>query len=355
VNPHHARRGVAEEKEFWKILPIPSCQLSHFVFIVQRYEAFRHLEALVQLSGETMTHQAVQLPVRACRMIVAMLVLSTALAGSPAGSSSEPKKDKTEKGAGANADEQSRREAEQLVRGIEPEILSGDKRTKVERIDKPLLYYSEPTRNNDRGGVWGWGPKGRPVALLELFQDTNDRTRWVFAVCNTSGGKLRARRADAPWWRENDSATEVKDIPGAPVPPADTALRQRQLKLLAQKFTGHEFWDPDNTRYELRRLTQPLCTYQDKAGGILDGGLFALANGTNPEIMVFVEARVDPKNSAKPVWQYAVGRLAHAELHLEYDGKEVFQAPRGDKVSASNAPYWLGLMSAALEVDPRKP
>jgi hypothetical protein len=288
-------------------------------------------------------------------MIAAILVLSTAIAGSPAGSSSEPKKDKTERGAGANADEQSRREAEQLVRGIELEILSGDKWTEVGRIEKPLLYYGEPTRNNDRGGVWGWGAKGRPVALLELFQDTNVRTRWVFAVCNTSGGKLRARRAGAPWWQENDSAAELKHIPGAPAPAADAALRQRQLKLLAQKFTGHEFWDPDNTRYELRRLTQPLCRYRDEATGILDGALFALANGTNPEIMVFVEARVDPKNSSKTAWQYAVGRLAHAELHLEYDGKEVFRAPRGDKVSASNAPYWLGLISAALNADPRKP
>ena len=62
-----------------------------------------------------------------------------------------------------------------------------------------------------------------------------------------------------------------------------------------------------------------------------------------------------PKNSSKAVWQYAVGRLAHAELHLEYDGKEVFQAPRGDKVSASNAPYWLANISTNVDACPRKP
>jgi hypothetical protein len=283
-----------------------------------------------------------------------MLVVATTLAGA-AGSSSEAKQDKTKEGAGANADKQSRREAEQVVGGIDLEMLSDDQWTKVERIEKPLLYYSEPTRNNDRGGVWGWGPKGRPVALLELFQDTFNRTRWVFAVCNTSGRKLRARRAGAPWWQENASATELKDVPGAPAPAAEASLRQRQLKLLSQKFTGHEFWDPDNTRYELRLLKSPLCMYRDEADGILDGGLFTLANGTNPEIVVFVEARVDPKNSSKTVWQYGVGRLAHAELHLEYGGKEVFQAPRGDKVSASNAPYWLGNISAAVDAEPKKP
>jgi hypothetical protein len=301
-----------------------------------------------------MTRQAIQPPVKTCR-IVALLVVSTALAGSPPGSSSEAKKDKSERGAGTNADEAIRREAERVVRGIDVEIRSDDKWTKVERIENPLLFYGDPTRNNDRGSVWGWGPKGRPLALLELFQGANDRTKWTFAICNTSGGKLRARRAGAPWWGENDSAAELKDIPGASAPAAEAPLRQRQLKLLAQKFTAPQFWDPDNTRYELRLLKRPLYTYRDEAGGVLEGGLFTLANGTNPEIMLFVEARVDPKNSSKTVWQYTVGRSAHAELHLEYDGKEVFDAPRGNKVSASNKPYWLGFFNAALDADPRKP
>ncbi len=102
-------------------------------------------------------------------------------------------------------------------------------------------------------------------------------------------------------------------------------------------------------------LQRPLYAYRDEANGILDGGLFTLANGTNPEILLFIEARVDPKNSAKRLWQFAVGRLAHAELHLEYDGKEVFDAPRGNRVSGPNQPYFLGFLTAPLDDDSRKP
>lgn len=280
---------------------------------------------------------------------VALLILSTAFAAAPPGASSEAKKDKTEAETEKNANEKNRREAEQVIRGIDLEVLRDDKWTKVERIEKPLLFYSEPTRNNDRGSVWGWGRKGRPIALLELFQDSDKRTRWVFAICNTSGGKLRAHQTGAPWWRENDSAAELKDIPGAAAPAADAALRQRQLKLLAQKFTAHEFWEPANSRYELRLLKRPLYTYRDEANGVLDGGLFTLANGTNPEIMLFVEARVDPKNRSKRVWQFTIGRVSHAELHLEYNGKGVFDAPRGDRVSAWDKPYWLGNIEAGLQ------
>ena len=71
---------------------------------------------------------------------------------------------------------------------------------------------------------------------------------------------------------------------------------------------------------------------------------FVLANGTNPEIPVFLESRADPRGQSKPAWQFAVGRLAHAELHMEYDGKEVFTAPRGDRVAGRDRPYWLGFI-----------
>src|SRR5207244_13128391 len=139
-----------------------------------------------------------------------------------------------------------------------------------------------------------------------------------------------------PWWQENDSIAQLKDIPGAPAPAATTPLRQRQLQLLAQKFTAHELVDPVKSRYaELRLLPRPLYTYRDEANGVLESGLFTLGHGTNPEISLFVEARKDPKNSSKSVWQYTLGRSSHAELHLSYDGKEVYDAPRGYRVSAS--------------------
>jgi len=296
------------------------------------------------------THRTLLAPARACLFTAALLAVATAPAKGP----QDAKKDTPDKGTAAEPDERYRREAERVVGGIEVQVLGDDKWAEVERIEKPLLYYGDATRENDRGSVWGWGRTGRPVAVMELYQNTAYRTRWVYAICNTSGKKLRARRGGEPWWGENDSASELKDVPAAPAPPTDPAQRQRQLKLLAQKFTGHQFWDPDNSRYELRRLDRPLHTYRDEAGGVLDGSLYTLANGTNPEILLFVEARADPESGGKAVWRYAVGRLAHAELHMEYDGKEVFNAPRGNRVSGRDKPYWLGFINTAPDPGPEK-
>jgi hypothetical protein len=122
---------------------------------------------------------------------------------------------------------------------------------------------------------------------------------------------------------------------------------------LAQNFTGHEFWEPNNSRYDLRRLERPLHTYRDEAGGLLEGGLYTLANGTNPEIALFVEARSQPGGKA-PVWQFMVGRMSHSELHLEYDGKEVFSGPRGRPLSGPDKPYWVISIDGPPLTEPNK-
>jgi hypothetical protein len=241
-----------------------------------------------------------------------------------------------------------RRAAEQLVDTIQLEVRTDDQWSKVKRLEQPLLLYTDDTRHNDRGSVWAWCDKGRPLALFEMFQKVDDRTIWVVGITNTSGGKLRASRRGAPWWLENDSAIEFKDIPSAPPVAADPIVRQRQLKLLAQKFTGHEIYNPNDTRYDLRRLERPLHTYRDEPGGVVDGALFTFANGTNPEIMLFIEARMDRNGKSRPVWQYGVGRTSYAELHLEYDGKEVFTAPRGNKVAGPDKPYWTSVLESNI-------
>jgi hypothetical protein len=291
-----------------------------------------------------MTHR----PTHASFLILLAATTILVAATAPAPARHEPptaKQDDPQKANEPNVDEERHKEAEKVVSGIELEKLVDGNWTTVRRIEKPLLYYSEPTREHVTGSVWAWGEKGRPVALVKLCQQVGVQSRWKISLTNTSGGKLRASHDSARWWRENESAVELKDIPDAHMPATDRQQRQRQLKQILLKFTGHEFWDPGNSRYELRRLERPLHTYQDEDGGVQAGALCTLANGTNPEIMLFIEARVDPKIGTNARWQFLVARLAHAELYLEYGGREVFAAPRANRLSGPNMPYWLTYVS----------
>jgi hypothetical protein len=232
-----------------------------------------------------------------------------------------------------------RKAAEQLVDSIQLESLRGETWVKAKRIDRPLLFYTDPTRDDDSGFLWAWGDKGRPLAVAEMFQKTTNRFVWDIHIGNTSGGKLRAGRRGAPWWLENDSDIAFNDLPAAPSVGGEPALRQRQMKLLAQNFTAYTMFR-DGVRTDLRRLDRPLHSYRDEEAGILEGGLFAFANGTNPEMLLFIEARQGKGKAPKSVWQFGVSRATYGQLHAEYQGKEVYFATYGNLVVGRDKPFW---------------
>jgi hypothetical protein len=159
----------------------------------------------------------------------------------------------------------------------------------------------------------------------------------VFVTNNLSGDKVRASRNAKPWWNENESAIEWKSLAEksgvAPGKPA----RLQQMKAMAREFAAHEFWDPKNSRFELRLLAQPIYRYTDEASGIVDGALFAFSNGTNPEVVLVMEAR---KQGDEASWEYGLARMGHAEMHVSLGSNEVWTVPRVD-VLPSNEPYFL--------------
>ena len=208
----------------------------------------------------------------------------------------------------------------------------------VQLLDRPLLTYGDSARVNKNGTLWAFGASGRPLAILELYQDTG--TRWVHAVTLTGVSTVTLKTPVAAAW----TPAETQIVP-APIPEADAPLdrelrRTRQLKELARRFTAHEFWDPDNSRFELRLLEQPVLRYKDADAGIHDGAVFVLAHGTNPEVIVLIEAIGKTVDAAR--WHYSLARLGSAELHVELDGKEVWKQGRTPGIVGRPAdPYWL--------------
>jgi hypothetical protein len=129
-------------------------------------------------------------------------------------------------------------------------------------------------------------------------------------------------------------------IANAPAPGAKETQRLRQAREIARRFTAHEFWDPDNSRSELRLLAQPVHRYSDEKDGLQDGAAFVLAHDTNPEIVLLVEALGKDLETAR--WHYSLARLGSAEIHVELEGKEVWKCLRAAGVVGSpSEPYWL--------------
>jgi hypothetical protein len=216
----------------------------------------------------------------------------------------------------------------------------GDAQSEVPLLERSLLNFGDSARANQNGSLWAYGREGRPLAIVELFRGTNPGDAWVHAITLTGDERVIVKTPAGTDWRPARLQIEPAAIPGAPPPEATEARRLRQMKDLSRRFTAHEFWDPDNSRFELRLLVQPVHRYRDPRRGIHDGAVFVLAHGTNPEVLLLIEALGTELSAAR--WHFSLARLGSAELHVALDGKEVWRRDRAPGITGQPSdPYWL--------------
>ena len=100
-------------------------------------------------------------------------------------------------------------------------------------------------------------------------------------------------KANSPWTPQK-AGIEWHAFVGKkiPEPNRSKALRLAQMRSLARRFRADDAI-ADNSK--LRLLTTPLHRYEVAKSGIIDGVIFVMANGTDPEITLQIEARESPK------------------------------------------------------------
>ncbi|HUQ70307.1 MAG TPA: hypothetical protein VM165_12325 [Planctomycetaceae bacterium] len=209
----------------------------------------------------------------------------------------------------------------------------------VEMSRSPLLTFGDAARNNESGTLWMWGRGGRPLAMLELFRPSGENQSWVHAVTSTSPRLGKLDDSAGHRWTPRTSHFSLAEMPDSGEVATTSQQRLRRMKELSRRFSAHQFWDQNNSRYELRLLVQPVHRYRDDDAHVLDGAVFVLAHGTNPEVLLQIEAQAtDPQ----PVWQYSLARLGSAEMHVQLDGREVWTVQRTPGVVGQpDDPYWL--------------
>lgn len=187
---------------------------------------------------------------------------------------------------------------------------------KFELRESPLLKYSDPARGYAAGGVWRLGKAGRPAALVSLqysLRAEMDKPRLDYELIS-----LVEQPFEVKWPRATlngeGSALKFADLKVAETPASTEKQRLSQLRSLARRFTASEVYGSDSA--SLRLLTQPLDRYTDASQGVVDGAVFTFAYGTNPELMLLLEAE-------ETQWRYALSRMAWAELTVKFDGTEI--------------------------------
>lgn len=208
----------------------------------------------------------------------------------------------------------------------------------IELIETPLLRFGEPTRGDEGGSLWAWGRSGRPLVISEIYHRSGDEDSWFQTLTLTSTELVTATTAVGRWTPQRAplKMTQLEEVP--PVSGRPTR-RLQQMRQIVRRYSAHEFWDPNNSRYELRLLQSPLHRYDDAEAGIVDGAVFAFAHGTNPEILVLIEAH---RTGEVVQWQAGFASMGSAEMHVTLDDADVWNLPRATGVTGRPSdPYWL--------------
>jgi hypothetical protein len=196
----------------------------------------------------------------------------------------------------------------------------------------PVLRWRNVVRGQEGEAMMVvWPYNGRPVAMASIFP-------WEGHMCHefdslSRESKVMAREKDRVIWSPATAGVEFKDVPGAPRPAKTVPDRLRQMKAIAERFkatmTG---WQEDNSDQEpLRLLPRPLYRYdlanaRDPDPNLLDGALFGYVLGTDPEVVLVLEA---VGTADKADWQYAFARATAGGLEVKLGDEVVWTAKKG--------------------------
>lgn len=222
-----------------------------------------------------------------------------------------------------------------------PWLLKNGERITLAAHEEPLFRLVDPTRKYPDGTIWVWPRTGRPAAIL-TFSIMASSNRWLYEFVSLSEQPVGAA-AGPVFWSCKQSGWNPLTLPDSPAPATEERERLRQMRMLARRFTAVELLPPP-MRYELRLLPQPLLRYSDPDSMQLDGAIFMFCHGTNPEILLIIEAKQKADKTAQ--WQYGFAPNTIAELRVELDGKEVWNRPHISFADASSdEPYFIAVDS----------
>jgi hypothetical protein len=216
------------------------------------------------------------------------------------------------------------------------------KRAKLEMSPEPVLRWSNPAAGRVYGSVFVWTAGGRPVAVASIYRWFSPYTQRTAEFVSLSPVALSAERQHRKQWSPPAGKVTFQPIPGAPVPDESSKKRLAQMRSLAREFVP-ELVDRrvvvEGTEQQLRLLDQPVYKYGAGDGGLLEGGLFAFVVGTDPEVVLMIEAREGEEGRA---WHYALARMNRDAMRVRHKDREVWSVPHLETPwSDVSSPYLL--------------
>ena len=190
-----------------------------------------------------------------------------------------------------------------------------------------ILRFGDPTRGASDGSLWKLG-SGRPEAIVATeFTRADNGYNLNYEFLSLTKTKFELTTTQGWNWTPSGSAIEFKQFADGQSPGQSSHIRLRQMKMLARRFAASE--DYNGESYRLRLLPQPIDVYViDKKNINNEGAIFVFANGTNPEVLLLLEA-------SDKQWHYGLARLCGAAPTVTLDNSTVWTKPSMEDVGKS--------------------
>jgi hypothetical protein len=244
-------------------------------------------------------------------------------------------------GAADGADEKQRaEEAVKLCKAGAKEYrlyLGEESRNELQLKPEPVLNWSNPSVGSIHGCVFLWTHQGRPAAVASIFKWFEPLDQMACEVHSLSDMAVVARQGEQEVWRSSAPGIKFQTI-ATDLAPSDRAItRLAEMRSIARDISITKT-DRDKTQQELRLLTQPIHRYENPTEGLVDGAIFAFVQGTDPEVLLLLEAR---KGTPGVSWHYALIRMNSVIFNARYHDKTVWQTEQlpWDVVFKGNEPY----------------
>ncbi len=194
----------------------------------------------------------------------------------------------------------------------------------IELEEQSLLKWSNPVTGSLHGSVYLWVSNvGHPIAIASVIKWYSPRDRLEAEFHSMIDAPIVGILDGEQVWNSKSAGVEFRTIPDASVSTGSENLRLRQMRRIARGFDATRT-DANGEVRNLRRMPQPIYRYPEATREKLDGGIFVFAQGTNPEVVLVVEART-AKTGAE--WVYALARMNSVDLRVRRQNEVVWEAP----------------------------
>jgi hypothetical protein len=188
---------------------------------------------------------------------------------------------------------------------------------------EPIFRLDNPVTSVKDSAIFIWTDPdtGRPEATIQMFRAPTKY--WIHDWTSLSTSSIVAEVGTTAVWRPKPSV-EFLPVPDAPAPAATPQARLRQIRALADEFSATDDFLGQGWS-QLRLMPRPWLRYGKAGSAVDDGALYVFALGTEPEVALMIESRLDPSRSRR--WEYALAPLTSFQLKVSWKGKEVWTSP----------------------------